>query len=492
MAQLGRSGQRLSKSKLMSARQCLKRLYLEVHEPDAAVVSAATQQAFATGHAVGEVARAIYATGGATLIPHEGGLKHALRKSARLLGDAPGSAIFEATVEYGGVLVRADALLPIDDAWRIVEVKASTRIEPHYYFDCAVQRWVFRAAGYPLSRVSLAYVDNRFVYAGGGNYQGLLHEIDVSEQVAQLEPTVPNWVRDARAAIAGREPDVAVGAHCFKPYECPFVSRCWPLDATHTLFELPRANKGKLAEFVARGYRDLRDVPADRLTESQRRVQRIVESGREEVLPAAGEFVRSLGYPRYYLDFESIGPAIPVFAGMRPYRALPFQWSCHFEAVPDELQHAEFLDLSGAPPFRRLAESLIRALGKSGPILVYSPYEKTMIGRLAALFPDLKVSLDSLVERLVDLKPVVQANFYHPDMRGSWSIKAVLPQIAEDMDYSELEGIQEGTSASLACLEAMDASTDATRVAEIDAQLRRYCHFDTAALVRLTRFFAAR
>ena len=475
----------------MSARQCLKRLYLEVHKPQLAVVSDETQQAFATGHAVGATAQAIYSDGNATLIPYEGGIKHALRKSARLLGGGPNSPIFEATVEYDGVLVRTDVLLPDGDAWRIVEVKASTRVEPHYHFDCAVQSWVFRSAGYPLSRVSLAHVDNQFVYQGDGSYRGLLHEVDVSEEVGELEPTVAGWVRTARDAISSGEPDVAVGAHCFKPYECPFVAYCWPVDAEHGLFELPRANKGRLAEFVARGYRDVRDVPADRLTENQRRVQRVVVSGREEIMPAAGEFLRALDYPRYYLDFESIGPAVPVFSGMRPYHALPFQWSCHFESAPDQLQHAEFLDLSGVAPFRRLAESLIRGLGKSGPILTYSPYEKTMIERLAALFPDLRASLGSLAVRLVDLKPVVQASFYHPDMRGSWSIKSVLPRVAPSMDYSKLEGIQEGTAASLAYLEAIAAGTDAARVAEIDAQLRRYCRFDTEAMVRLTQFFAA-
>ena len=482
---------RLSKSKLMSVRQCLKRLYLEVHHPELAVVSAETQQTFATGHEVGAMAQAIYADGQATLIPYEGGLKHALRKSARLLSGDPGSPVFEATVEYGGVLVRADVLLPDGNAWRMVEVKASTRVEPHHHFDCAVQSWVFRSAGYPLSCVSLAHVDNRFEYPGDGDYRGLLREVDLGEEVAELEPTVAGWVQTARDAITGGEPDVAVGAHCFKPYECPFVAHCWPADAEHGLLELPRANKGRLAEFVARGYRDVRDVPAEELTENQRRVQRAVESGREEILPAAGEFVRALDYPRYYLDFESIGPAVPVFSGMRPYHALPFQWSCHFESAPGELAHAEFLDLSGVAPFRRLAESLIRALGKSGPILTYSPYEKTMIERLAALFPDLRPTLDTLAVRLVDLKPVVQANFYHPDMRGSWSIKAVLPQVAPDMDYSKLDGIQEGTAASLAYLEAIAADTDAARVSEIETQLRRYCRFDTEAMVRLTQFFAA-
>lgn len=482
---------RLSKSNLMSARQCLKRVHLDINQPRLAVVSADTQRAFDLGHAVGEAARHIYGTDDAVFIRYDGGMPHALRKTARLVANGPEFPIFEATFEYDGVLVRVDALLPDGDAWRIVEVKASTGLEPHYTFDCAVQRWVFQKAGHQLSRIALAHVDNQFVYAGDGDMTGLLREVDLSEETADCGTTLPEWVRDARNAAFGNEPDVAIGAHCFKPYACPYVEHCWPTDAEHPLFELPRANKAKLAHYVADGYRDLRDVPAERLTEQQRRVQRITADGNAEILPATGAFMRALAYPRYYLDFESIGPPLPVFPGMRPYQALPIQWSCHFESASDDLGHADFLDLGREPPFRRLSESLIRALGSDGPILVYSPYESTMLKRLAILFPDLATAITAIIARLVDLKPIVQAGYYHPGMRGSWSIKALLAHVAPDLSYTELEEIQEGNAASSAYLEALESATSDRRRAEIDSRLRRYCRLDTEAMVRLVRFFAA-
>jgi hypothetical protein len=127
------------------------------------------------------------------------------------------------------------------------------------------------------------------------------------------------------------------------------------------------------------------------------------------------------------------------------------------------MEHAEFLDLSGQPPMRALAEAMIEALESDGPVLMYTTYERGVILGLADMFPDLAPALEAIVERLVDLHPVTRANYYHPDMLGSWSIKAVLPTIAPDMDYAGLEGIHEGTEASAAYLEAIDPETPGER-----------------------------
>jgi len=138
---------------------------------------------------------------------------------------------------------------------------------------------------------------------------------------------------------------------------------------------------------------------------------------------------------------------------------------------------------------RALAEKLIDVLGDSGPVLMYTNYEETVLRNLIELFPDLRHDLQKIIDRLFDLHPVVRDNYYHPDMLGSWSIKAVLPTINPGMDYSELEGIQEGTAASNGFLEAINPDTDKARKAELEEQLRRYCRFDTEAMAEIVRFF---
>jgi len=479
----------LSKSKLMSARQCLKRLHLEINRPELVEISPSTQAAFNIGNSIGDIAHQIYGKEDAVVIPYEGGMSHAIKKTARLVAGGPQYPIFEATFQHGGVLVRVDALLPDGNAWRIVEVKASTSVKDEHVFDCAAQRWVFEGLGHKLTGISLAHVNNTFVYEGEGNFEGLLTESDETESSGTILPTVPEWIATAQDAASGDEPQIGVGAHCHKPYECPFVSHCWPSDAEYPVQGLG-GGKAKLGELIAEGIEDIRDVPVNRLTEKQQWIQAVTKSGKAELLGGARDFAESLDYPRYYLDFETIMPALPVWAGTRPYQTLPIQWSCHYESEPGKLDHADFLDLTGEPPMLRLAESMIRALGTAGPVLMYTAYERTVINGLIERFPDLEAPLQAIVDRLVDLHPPTQQFYYHPAMAGSWSLKAVLPTIAAEMQYSELEGIQEGTAASEGYLEAISPGTSPERKIELKEQLLRYCKFDTEAMVRLVEFLS--
>ena len=355
--------------------------------------------------------------------------------------------------------------------------------------DCAVQAWVHQGAGYPLAGIALAHVDNRYEYRGDGDYEGLLVEQDLTDAVVELQPSVPFWVEQARVAIDGPEPQTPVGQHCTNPNECPFIHHCWPGDTDYPIRGLKGSAK-RLGVWVMDGYRDIRDVPAEEITsETQLRIHRVTASGTPELLPGARRFMESLAYPRFYLDFETVGPAIPLWAGTRPYQAVPFQWSCHIERAPGVLEHAEFLDLDGELPARPLARALIEALESDGPVLMWSSFERRVITGLAEQCPDLADQLNAIVGRLVDLLPVVKANYYHPDMLGSWSIKAVLPTIAPDMDYSGLEGIHEGTEASAAYREAIDGDTDQERRAQLRRDLLAYCRHDTEAMVRLVHFF---
>jgi hypothetical protein len=301
-----------------------------------------------------------------------------------------------------------------------------------------------------------------------------------------MEYAVLELVAKAREAVSGPLPTVDVGGHCNKPYECQFMSHCWPMDAKYPVTGLG-GGKAKLAEWVVAGYRDIRDVQqAEISSEQQQRIHRVTQSGEPEVLPGAKAILDALPYPRYYLDFETIAPAIPIWAGTRPYQAQPIQWSCHIEN-DGELRHEEFLDLSGKPPMRALAEEMIEQLGETGPVFMYTSYEKTVINGLIETFPDLEERLNKIINRLIDLYPIVKVHYYHPDMLGSWSIKALLPCMVPHMDYSMLEGIKEGTAASDGFLEAIAPDTSAARKTELEEQLLAYCKFDTEAMVEVVR-----
>jgi len=463
-----------------------------VHRPAPAVVTPGAEVALRTGRRVGAAARAVYAqrfAGNSRQVRDDAAAEQALAQTAELLRLQPPAAIFEGAIRHERVTIRADVLLPEGRDWRLVEVKASTGVQEEHAFDCAIQAWVLQGAGVRLRATRLAHVDGGFVYAGDGDYSGLLTETDLTRAVFRLEPEVARQVATARDVLAGPEPDIPVGKHCFRPWQCPYVTYCWPLDADFPVLDLG-GSKAKLGSLVEEGYRDLRDVPPGELTARQRRIRRVTRSGRASLSAEAAAEMATIGYPRYHLDFETIAPPVPLWAGTRPYEALPFQWSCHYEDRPGEVRHADFLDLSGQPPILRAASSLLRVLGKEGAVLTYTNYEREVIRRLARHLPDLAPALAAVIHRLVDLRPIVERHYYHPAMRGSWSLKAVLPTIAPDMRYQELDGIQDGTQASEGYLEAIDPATPASRKSDLERQLRRYCRFDTEAMVRLAHFLA--
>lgn len=484
----------LSKSRLISAWQCAKKLHLEKHRPELGVVSAETESLFATGHQVGDVAKQHYGTADSVEIAFD--FKTMEAETRRLIDAGADFPIFEATFRHEGVLVRVDVLIPDGNGWRLVEVKASTSVKDYHVLDCAIQDWVLRNSGINVTSVALTHVNNQFVYAGGDDYDGLLIENDLTEEVRALEPCVVELLAKAREAVTGPMPDINVGPHCSKPYECQFQAYCWPGDTTYPIAGLG-GSKARLGEYVALGARDILDVDENSITAAtQQRIYRVTCKGEPEILAGAKAQLEALPYPRYYLDFETIAPAVPFWPGTRPYAAVPVQWSCHIETAGGALRHEEFLDLSGAPPMQALAEQMIACLGDEGPVLMYTNYEQQVIENLIELLPDLAGPLHEIINRLWDLKPVVKENYYHPKMLGSWSIKAVLPTINAQMDYATLPGIKEGTAASDGYLEAIgrgaatQVAPTAERMAELEQQLLRYCRFDTEAMVEIVRFFS--
>jgi hypothetical protein len=239
------------------------------------------------------------------------------------------------------------------------------------------------------------------------------------------------------------------------------------------------------------GFADLRDVPLERLSrEDHRRIWRATTGGRAELDAAAPARIAALPWPRWFLDFETVGPAVPLWAGTRPYQKIPMQWSCHRQDADGTLaQLPPFLDTTGADPRRAFAQSLVDAIGDDGAIMVYNAaFERSVIMQMAEQFDDLAPALRGMASRLFDLLPFAREHYYHPAMMGSWSIKRVLPTIAPDLDYGNLEAVQSGDMVEPVYFEMVDAATSAERRTALAQALTTYCARDTMAMVRLAGF----
>lgn len=286
------------------------------------------------------------------------------------------------------------------------------------------------------------------------------------------------------------EPEIEMGPQCTDPYSCPFIDYCRGEETEYPLRYLPYISRQLIDALTAEGIEDIRDIPEGRLTnEKQKWVRRVTIAGEPELRPEATE-VGEYGYPRYYLDFETIQFAVPIWEGTGPYKPLPFQWSCHIELASGEFQHEEYLDTSGNAPMRTCAESLIEAIGKEGPIFAYGSYEKRVLNDLANRYPDLAEELQKLMERLEDLLSIVRKTYYHPDMRGSWSIKKVLPTIAPHLGYGSLGDVQDGSAAGTTYLQIINSATDAAERERLTRELLAYCKHDTLGMVELVKYLS--
>ena len=202
----------LSKSRLISAWQCLKRVHLEKNHPELGETSPQTESLWRTGHEVGEISQRLYGTPDSVEIAFDKRVGLMIARTRALVEGGVDFPIFEATFRHEGVLVRVDVLVPDGSGWRMIEVKASTSVKEYHVLDCAIQDWVLRNSGIEVTSVSLAHINNRFVYPGNGDYSGLLIEHDLTDEVRTLEPTVLELLVSAREAVSGPRPDVAVGA----------------------------------------------------------------------------------------------------------------------------------------------------------------------------------------------------------------------------------------------------------------------------------------
>ena len=481
---------RLSKSKLVAYRQCPKRLWLQTFRRELAQQSEAVENRMAQGNLVGSAAQYLYPEG--RLIGHIMDLASALRETTEILAQPGDVTLFEPALRYKDVLVRVDVLIRHGGRYRMIEVKASTKVKDSHLTDAAIQTWVVRGAGLDVERVELAHIDNTFVYPGDSDYRGLFAHADMTDAVLPLQEQIPVWVADAQHDLAGPMPDIAVGRQCNDPFECEFLAFCSPKASEYPVELLP--NSSKLArQLRADGFADLRDVPLDRLTrEDHQRIWRATKSGQPELNPNAAGKLAALFWPRHYLDFETVGPAVPMWKGTRPYQKIPMQWSCHRQDADGTLtQLPPFLDTTGEDPRRAFAESLVAAVGHFGMILVYNAaFERSVIMQLAEQFDDLAPELHAVARRLFDLLPLTRENYYHPAMKGSWSIKRVLPTIAPDLDYGNLESVQSGDMVEPVYFEMVDAATTDERKAELKEALLTYCERDTLGMVRVAEFLA--
>jgi predicted RecB family nuclease len=399
-------------------------------------------------------------------------------------------AIFEAAFENGGVFVRVDILhRRRDNRWRLIEVKSTADLKEQHLDDVAIQCRVASRSGLDLASSCLAHVNRNYVFQGGTIDVRRFFKIrNLTRRVERLLPKLTFQLRSEHRVLAmPNPPAIPPGPHCTNPVTCEFFDRCnLPLPDDHIGY-LPRLHASAAEELEEMGVESIHDIPEDfSLTDRQRIACTSVQTGEPWFSAELGKELGSLKYPLYFMDFESINPAIPRFSGMRPFDQLPFQWSIHVQRQPEaETEHYEFLATDSGDPRREFITSLCSALGKTGSIVVYNQqFESQRLAELANWLPEYAGRIKRIQPRLWDLLPVVRNHVYHPAFAGSYSLKAVLPALGTEMSYKGM-AVASGQDAGLAWETLKRGALNQVESDRIEKALLDYCGLDTLALVRL-------
>ena len=402
--------------------------------------------------------------------------------------------IYEATFIYDGIVVMVDILRNTPAGVEIYEVKSSTEVKDIYLHDVSIQQYVLEKLGFNVTKSHVVHINNKYVRDDELDLSELFNIVDVSDEVNALQAAIPDNLKEFETYLNDREnePDIEIGKHCKKPYDCDAMHYCWKVQrnipdySVFNIFNLGSKNQLALYE---QGIVDIEDIPDDfKMTPLQKQK---VDSWKSQTTQIDKEqiqaFLDTLTYPIYHLDFETFQQAIPEWKGISPFQQIPFQYSLHIEHEDGRLEHREFLAPEGQDPRYALAYQLVEDIPDDVTVLAYNmSFEKGVISKLAEAFPTLSVHLLQINENMKDLiVPFKKLYYVTPAMKGSSSIKQVLPALVPEMEqaYNDLDGIHDGGDAMNVYAELKDKSIQERE--QIRNALLAYCELDTLAMVKI-------
>ena len=483
MGRPGSSG--LSKSLLLKGLQCPKALWLSKHPPTFEFPPQPDLEAkFRAGNEVGLLAQQLYH--GGVEVPFEGlSVTEQVEQTEALMADGA-NVIYEASFVFDGIFVKVDLLVRDDDGWQIHEVKMATSVKEVNLDDVAIQYYVLTQCGLKITEAFLVHINNRYVRQGQIDVQELFTGEDVLDAALERQAGLPQTIKLLRTAIAGSEPVIDIGPRCNDPYSCDFIPYCWQHIPKNSIFDLKGRGINKF-DYYDRGLIRFEDLSLDALNAAQRQQVEATLTEQDAINPAGvKEFLDSIWYPLYHLDFETFSTPIPKFDFSRPYQQVPFQFSLHIQTEAGaEPQHFEYLVQPGIDPRRELIEQLLALLPTDGCILTYNQaFEKGVLRNLAELFPDLSEPINLRLENVRDLMvPFRKRDIYCWPMRGSYSIKEVLPAMVPDLSYAGME-IADGMAAMQA-YHGMCALEPGAELDKLRKAMLEYCALDTLAMVKI-------
>lgn len=483
----------LSKSTYMRGLKCHKSLYLNKYAKDLRDDTSDSQQyIFDQGTNIGLLAQELFSQG-VDLTPESFyDYSESIARTQELIQKKE-KVIYEAAFLFDEVLCAIDILVFDGKSYKAYEVKGSTSVSDTYIMDASLQYYVITNCGLKLKDISIIHINNQYVRKGALNVQELFSIESIHQQVKDQQQSIPINIKTFKKILASKkEPEGGIGSHCASPYECDFMGHCWKHIPEYSIFNIAYLRSEKKFHLYENGiisFEHITDEIVEEYLNERQGMQVTAELENKTFIDrkSIAKFISEIKYPIYFLDFETMMPAVPLYDNERPFQQVVFQYSLHLiEKKNSQSRHFEFLAKpEDGDPRIGFIKQLIRDCGIQGDILTYNvSFERSRLNELVRDFPKYASQLQPIIDRLKDLMtPFKEYWYYSPAMKGSYSIKYVLPALVPELSYKDLE-IQEGGTASAVYAEMaagyFKGDVEKTRKALLD-----YCRLDTLAMVKI-------
>lgn len=480
----------LSKSDFLRFRICPSYFWLWKNKPELVPEDSPAEvreNKFEQGNKIEAIARQLFPN--AALVE---GYNTQAASNTELLISSGASVIFQATViTDDSLLAMADVIEQDGDGWILYEVKSSSKVKPEHIPDMAFQKLAFETAGYTINETRVIHLNREYIRRGEDiDPQSFFVTENVSEKVAAIMPEVRDQVALALEKMAqSDEPTVCHCRSLSRGKHCPTFAHFNNDIPEYSVYDVSRMQGKKLAELVDIEIFNIKDIPDDFLLTANQQAQVDIEKrGAPHIDEVAIQrSLSELEFPLYFLDYESVNPAIPLVDGVRPHQQMVFQYSLHILDTPDsELRHTEHLSReASSAALETLAAQMREDIGDTGSVIVWNKvFERDRNKELAELFPQYADFYESLNTRIYDLMDVFAKNYYvHPGFLGKCSIKYVLPVLVPELSYKDL-AIGKGDIASVRWYE-IATNEDSDGADQVFADLLAYCELDTLAMVKI-------